>query len=99
MGGCAASYGIHPTSMGRKHPSGERLFFLEFLNLYLPTNVFVYQTIRGLHLTTIRRYENRRILRFLAQTKREAIRRFRFELANFLDFSNGLFSFLLVIFF
>ena len=61
-------------------------FFLEFLNLYLPTNVFVFQTVRGLHLTTIRRYENRRISRFLAQTKREAIRRFRFELANLLDF-------------
>ena len=61
-------------------------FFLEFLNLYLPTNVFVFQTVRGLHLTTIRRYENRRISRFLAQTKREAIRRFRFKLANLLDF-------------
>lgn len=67
-------------------PLGRESFFLEFLNLYLPTNVFVYQTIRGLHLTKIRRYENRRISRFLAQTKREAIRRFRFELANLLDF-------------
>ena len=71
---------------GTKTSLWRETFFLEFLNLYLPTNVFVYQTIRGLHLTTIRRYENRRISRFLAQTKREAIRRFRFELANFLDF-------------
>ena len=64
----------------------ERDLFLEFLNLYLPTNVFVFQTDRGLHLTTTRRYKNRRISRFLAQTKREAIPRFRFELANLLDF-------------
>ena len=61
-------------------------FFLEFLNLYLPSNVSVFQTDRGLHLTTIRRYENRRISRLLAQTKREAIRRFWFELANLLYF-------------
>ena len=61
-------------------------FFLEFLNLYVPSNVFVYQTFRGIHLATIRRYENRRISRFLAMTKREAIQRLRFELANLLDF-------------
>ena len=86
MGGCAASFGILEISMGRQHASGKRLFFLEFLNLYVPSNVFVYQTFRGIHLATIRRYENRRISRFLAQTKREAIRRLRFELANLLDF-------------
>ena len=61
-------------------------FFLEFLNLYVPSNVFVYQTFNGIHLATIRRYENRRISRFWAQTKREAIRRLCFELANLLDF-------------
>lgn len=61
-------------------------FFIEFLNVYVPSNVFVYQTFRGIHLFTIRPYENRRISRFLAKTKREAIQRFRFELANLLDF-------------
>ena len=61
-------------------------FFLEFLNISLPSNVFFYQTVSDLYLTTIRRYENRRVSRFLAQTKRGAIRRFRFELANLLDY-------------
>ena len=57
-------------------------FFLEFLNISLPSNVFVYQSVSGLYVTTIRRYENCRVSKFLAQTKREAIRRIRFELAN-----------------
>ena len=61
-------------------------FFLDFLKMSLPSNVFVYQSVSGLYLTTIRRYENRRVSRFLAQTKRETIRRFRFELANLLDY-------------
>ena len=54
----------------------ERLFFLEFLHATLPSNVFFHQTVSGFYLTTIHRYENRRLSRFLAQTKREAIRRF-----------------------
>ena len=63
-------------------------FFVEFLNLHVPSNpiVFVYQTLRGIHIGTVRPYENRRISRFLAKTKREAIQKFRFELSNLLDF-------------
>ena len=76
-------YTIHGTTASL---SRETLFFLEFLNISLPSNVFFYQTVSDLYLTTIRRYENRRVSRFLAQTKRGAIRRFRFELANLLDY-------------
>ena len=63
-------------------------FFLEFVNLYVPSNVFVYQTFKPLklYLTTIRPYENRRVSRLWGQTKREAIQKLRFELANLLDF-------------
>ena len=45
-------------------------------------------TDSGLYLVTFHRYENRRVSRFLAQNKREAIeaiRRFRFVLENLLD--------------
>ena len=52
----------------------------------LPNNVMLEQTVSGVYLTTIHRYENRRVSRFLAQTKRDAIRRFRFELENLLDY-------------
>ena len=59
-------------------------FFLQLFQERLPNNIFLQQTVSGLYLTTIHRYENRRVSRFLAQTKREAIQRFRFELDNFL---------------
>ena len=68
-------------------------FFKEFLHFSLPNNVMLEQTVSGVYLTTIHRYENRRVSRFLAQTKREAIRRFRFELENLLDYWKGLFFF------
>ena len=84
LGGCAASIFIFMASMGWHHTFWET-FFLEFLHATLPSNVFFHQTVSGFYLTTIHRYENRRLSRFLAQTKREAIRRFWFELANLLD--------------
>ena len=59
-------------------------FFIQFFQQRLPNNIMLYQTVSGLYLATFHRYENRGVSRFLAQTKREAIRRFRFELENLL---------------
>ena len=69
-------------------PIEREVFFLQYFQERLPDHIMLHGTDSGLYLVTFHRYENRRVSRFLAQNKREAIeaiRRFRFVLENLLD--------------
>ena len=61
-------------------PTERDAFFLQFIQERMPENVMLVRADSSLYLVTIHRDENRRVSRFLAQNKHEAIQRFRFVL-------------------
>ena len=65
-------------------PAERDAFFLQFIQERMPENVMLVRGDSSLYLVTIHRDENRRVSRFLAQNKHEAIQRFRFVLENLL---------------
>ena len=65
-------------------PAERDAFFLLFIHERLPENVMLVEAYSRMYLVTNHWDENRRVSRFLAHNKREAIQRFRFVLENLL---------------
>ena len=65
-------------------PAERDAFFLQFIHERMLENVLLIQAYSRMYLVTNHQDENRRVSRFLAHNKREAIQRFRFVLENLL---------------
>ena len=72
-------------------PPKRDAFFLQFIQERMPENVMLVRADSRLYLVTNHRDENRRVSRFLAQNKREAIQRFRFVAENLLAIAQDFF--------
>ena len=65
-------------------PAERDAFFLQFIHERMLENVLLIEAYSRMYLVTNHQDENRRVSRFLAHNKREAIQRFRFVLENLL---------------
>ena len=73
-----------PYAWNERIPAERDTFFLKFIHERMLENVLLTQAYSRMYLVTNHQDENRRVSRFLAHNKRDAIQRFRFVLENLL---------------
>ena len=86
-----------PYAWNERIPAERDTFFLKFIHERMLENVLLIQAYSRMYQVTNHQDENRRVSRFLAHNKRDAIQRFRFVLENLLAVAQVFFSSLLVV--